>query len=228
MKNEKGGGSARLLAFILTDMMSDVEGFHRAVVKVETPPTPRLLTPKRHEWAANFLNEELNEYCVAWNADDLPGAVDALVDLIYVAMGRLLEMGIPPSEAWDPVQRANMAKERGMTHRGSDTDAAKPEGWLPPDHESLIRNLTLRGAVSESLLEATAIRLERGAAYNKGSVRREDHFPLGTTSLFDAMWLKMIRMRSDVEAGHPINRDHPRDLINYADFMLCLMDGREM
>lgn len=216
---------------MLEDMMNDVAVFHDRVVKCPAPPVPQLLTRERHEWAAKFLAEELGEYMDAYAAGSLPDAVDALVDLVYVAIGRLLEMGIPPSEAWDPVQRANMAKERGRTKRGVDTDATKPDGWMPPDHETLIRNLALRAAVSQNLLEATAVRLERGAAYNVGDVSREEHFCLGVISTFSVMWMKACRMRSDINADRndpKINRDHPRDIINYMDFMMSQIDGREL
>lgn len=223
--------NTNLIRRMLEDMMDDVEEFHRRVVKVQTPAAPRLLSQERQTWSENFLQEELDEFRKAYAEGNLPDAVDALVDTVYVAIGRLLEMGVPPTEAWDPVQRANLAKERGRTHRGVDTDAAKPEGWMPPDHETLMKNLALRSCVSQSLLEATAIKMERGANYNKGTVRREDHFPLGITSTFDAMWLKIIRLRSDIEEnpGAPVvNRDHPRDLINYADFMMCQIDKRPL
>lgn len=217
-----------LMRRMLEDMMADVAEFHEQVVHVATPPEPTLLTIERQNWSVNFLQEELDEFKQAHHDSNLPDAVDALVDLIYVAIGRLLEMGVPPTEAWDPVQRANMAKQRGKTHRGVDTDAAKPEGWLPPDHETLMKNLVLRSAVPPAMLEATAVLLQRGAAYNKGSVTRKDHFPLGMASIFTMLWIKIIRMRSDVEAGHVVNRDHLIDIINYANFGVNLLDGREL
>lgn len=229
MKNLRGeGGATRLLAFILEDMTRDVDEFHREVIGLCAPAAPRLLSPERQAWAENFLAEELEEYRCAWLNGSVPDAADALVDLVYVAIGRLLEMGIPPSEAWDLVHRANMAKQRGRSpHRDSDQDAAKPEGWMPPDHAALIENLALRREVSQSLLEATAIRLERGAVYNDG-MRREDHFPFGAKSVFQMMHVKHMRLLADLNAGRPINRDHPRDLINYADFLMCLTDRRPM
>lgn len=229
MDNGKEGGATRLLAFILADMTADVAEFHREVVHVESPPTPRFLSPERHKWAVGFLQEELNEYKLAIETMDLPGAIDALVDLTYVAIGRLLEHGVPPSEAWDPVQRANMAKRLGQTHRGSDTDAAKPDGWMPPDHEALVKNLALRSAVCEVFLEATAVALQRGAAYNHaGGVRREDHFPFGMTSIFQMLHVKHMRMMADIQAGRTVDRDHLVDTINYARFGVDLLDGREM
>ncbi len=42
------------------------------------------------------------------------------------------------------------------------------------------------------------------------------------------MWVKIIRMKADLDAGRPIKRDHPIDLINYARFMVDFIDGRPM
>ena len=227
-KNRGEGGSARLLRLMLEGMTSDVDDFHNRVIGLPVVQSPTLLPEPRHVWAKDFLQEELNEYCDAWANQDLEDAVDALVDLVYVAIGRLLEMGIPPQEAWDVVHRANMAKVRGKSpHRNSETDAAKPENWEPPDHGPMIAALALRAAVAPALLEATAVRLRRGAVYNDG-MRREDHFPFGARSVFQMMHVKHMRMLADLNAGRPVTRDHPVDLINYAGFLVDLLDGREM
>ena len=229
MTNDKEGGATRLLKFMLTGMMADVAEFHDKVVNLPVTSTPQLLNADRHKWAVNFLREEIAEYIDARSMSNLEDAVDALVELVYVAIGRLLEMGINPQEAWDVVHRANMVKQRGRSpHRDSEHDAMKPDGWQPPDLEPLIANMTLRAAVQPALLEATAIYLKRGIEYNKGTVRRDDHFPLGMASIFSLMWVKMIRIRSDVEAGHAVDRDHLLDLINYASFGVNFLDGRTL
>lgn len=229
MTDKKGGGATRLLAIMLSNMMADVEEFHENVVGLKTAGPPRLLSLDRQNWAEKFLLEELDEFRSAYQADNLEDAVDALVDLVYVAVGRLLEMGVDPREAWDTVHRANMTKVRGKSpHRDSQDDAAKPADWRPPNHGPLIAAMALRASVRPALLEATAVMLERGAAYNGGSVKRDHHFPLGTTSIFDILWLKMIRMRADVESGRPIARDHLVDMINYAGFGVDILDGRPL
>lgn len=54
------------------------------------------------------------------------------IDLIYVALGALVEAGISPEEAaavWAEVHRANMDKAISP----GEWKAAKPEGWRPPD-----------------------------------------------------------------------------------------------
>jgi predicted HAD superfamily Cof-like phosphohydrolase len=91
-----------------------------------------------HERIA-FLQEELDELRAAAAANDLAGQADALVDLVYVAKGTALMLGLPWEELWTVVQRANMAKTRGTTKRGVKADCAKPPGWAPPDLDGALR-----------------------------------------------------------------------------------------
>lgn len=69
---------------------------------------------------------------------------DALVDLVYVALGTAHLMRLPFEEMWAEVQRANMEKERAVaggdarSKRGHDLDVVKPAGWRGPDHWPLI------------------------------------------------------------------------------------------
>jgi predicted HAD superfamily Cof-like phosphohydrolase len=57
---------------------------------------------------------------------------DALIDLVYIAKGTAIMMGLPWEELWSDVQRANMSKERGVGKRGHLVDVIKPEGWVGP------------------------------------------------------------------------------------------------
>lgn len=54
-----------------------------------------------------------------------------LADLIYVAVGAALELGIPLGAVWAEVHTANMRKVGGG--RRGDGKVLKPEGWTPPD-----------------------------------------------------------------------------------------------
>ena len=210
----------------LINMMTDVDEFQRKILELPCAPGP--LAEHRFDFKVGHMHEELNEFETAYAEGHLDAQVDALVDLIYVAFGALLEMGVPPDEAFGTVHEANMRKVRGETKRGEAHDAVKPDGWTPPSHAELLAALRLRSKVSAPLLEATIIVQERAASYNAGTVRREDHFPLGVTSIFQMMWVKLIRMRSDIEAGRPVNRDHLIDFINYASFGVNHLDGRPL
>lgn len=90
-----------------------------------------------------FLTEELVELQDAWVANSRVDMFDALLDLVYVAMGTAHLMGLPWQAGWDEVQRANMTKVRAASDgtdskRSSGWDVIKPPGWTPPDLESVL------------------------------------------------------------------------------------------
>lgn len=109
----------------------DVKAFHRKFEMLDND-TPRHLTKRKLFERVEFLQEELMELSVAVLDQDLAAQADALIDLVYVAMGTASMMGLPWEELWDDVHRANMAKVRGTTHRGNKVDVMKPEGWVGP------------------------------------------------------------------------------------------------
>lgn len=96
-----------------------------------------------------FLQEELNELVDAFMVHDLDGQADALIDLVYVAKGTAVMMGLPWEKLWDDVQRANMSKVRGVGKRGHKVDLVKPPGWQGP-HTGHI--LQVAGYVEEEWL----------------------------------------------------------------------------
>jgi predicted HAD superfamily Cof-like phosphohydrolase len=103
---------------------------------------PRLLDSMTVRFRLKFLEEELMEFRVSAISDDMPGMADALIDLVYVAMGTAYTMGLPWQPLWNEVQRANMSKVRASSadesKRGSSLDVVKPEGWKGPDIEGVL------------------------------------------------------------------------------------------
>lgn len=93
---------------------------------------PGHLTKRKLHERFEFMSEELKEFADAAAVQDLAGMADALIDLCYVLKGTAIMLGLPWEELWADVHRANMAKVRGMTHRGHLVDACKPPGWVPP------------------------------------------------------------------------------------------------
>ena len=85
-----------------------------------------------------LLQEELDEFKAACVSQDLEELADALVDLVYVAKGTAALMNLPWHRHWAEVHRANMDKRPGVTKRGHEVDGAKPEGWEPPDHATIL------------------------------------------------------------------------------------------
>lgn len=116
----------------MSNLVCDVAKFHQIILQ-----QPQL-TPE-DQWRGfltlrhNFIEEELRELNTAIYDADLVGAVDGLLDIIYVAIGTLYTLGLPFDPLWNAVHTANMQKERGLTKRGVFYDARKPEGWVGPE-----------------------------------------------------------------------------------------------
>ena len=85
------------------------------------------------------LNEEAEEFQMAYDNLDFIGTIDALIDSIYFAVGAMYKQGLDArqiSQCMDAVHQANMEKKLGVNHHrgdGSAADAVKPEGWVSPE-----------------------------------------------------------------------------------------------
>lgn len=143
----------------------DVGEFHRKfdLPSEADPQPPAPLTPDVLSYRIAFMLEELAEFCESQGVKTIAGQLrsvmdlvrdmkveastagladggDALVDLVYVALGTAHLMRLPFNEMWDEVQRANLAKERAIrggdtrSKRGHDLDVVKPAGWRGPEH----------------------------------------------------------------------------------------------
>jgi predicted HAD superfamily Cof-like phosphohydrolase len=93
--------------------------------------TPTLITPARAAARAAWMREEVQEFIDAQNIYD---QADAMIDLMYFALGTLVEMGVPPTPLFDIVHQANMQKlwADGKPHYNADGKTIKPEGWQNP------------------------------------------------------------------------------------------------
>jgi len=125
----------------------DVLAFHYKFGVLPTRGVPHVPARDVTDFRTRFLQEELDEFKVAVELNDLPKALDALLDLVYVANGTALLMGISPEcwrEMWDEVQRANMTKVRASgadderSKRKHSLDVVKPAGWRGPQHEPIL------------------------------------------------------------------------------------------
>lgn len=113
-------------------MIKDVYEFNEKIIGTERLEKPQILNRERLLFALTAMYEELHEFTVANNQNNVGEALDAMIDLIYFAIGRCYEMGITEEQfnkCWKAVQEKNMAKKRGTKNRGTDQDAMKPEGW---------------------------------------------------------------------------------------------------
>lgn len=116
----------------LTRMIEQARRFAQEVIGLPIPVKPTQLDYDRKQWAMHALREELVEFRDATTIED---EADALIDLSYFALGRLVEMGLSPTALFDEVHAANMRKRRGKLSKRPGSlghDAVKPEGWTPP------------------------------------------------------------------------------------------------
>jgi predicted HAD superfamily Cof-like phosphohydrolase len=117
-----------------------VAEFHRAIGRV-LPERPTVPDAAELVFRLTLLTEEMTEVQEAVGSlkQKLPEAVTAdvfplaheLVDLLYVAYGALLALGITPDLAFAEIHRVNMHKTTGP--RRADGKQLKPQGWQAAD-----------------------------------------------------------------------------------------------
>lgn len=127
-------------------MIDEVVYFNREVLGI-SPRYPDKLVNAEKQWLLQALQEEVEELR---DAGSVAESVDALIDLIYFALGGLYRHGLLEDDirgCFTAVHSANLMKKRGVKasrpQDGSVADAVKPEGWKDPVH-----------TIQEILLEA--------------------------------------------------------------------------
>lgn len=122
-----------------------VRAFHRAVggAAPDAPTTPEAATLRLRQ---TLIREEYEEVAAAFEqalaAQGAGEAVDSvplaheLADLLYVAYGGLVELGVDGDAVFAEVHRANMEKTRGP--RRADGKQLKPPGWQPANVAGVI------------------------------------------------------------------------------------------
>lgn len=139
------------------NMMQDIKDFHEKFGLEYNGPV-KFLNKDLFSFRFAFMEEELMEYrseheigikAVITESQSgvemaLEESLDALVDLVYVALGTAYLHGFDFNEAWHRVHEANMAKVRAKkksdSKRGSIHDVVKPENWIAPNHSDLVHN----------------------------------------------------------------------------------------
>ena len=120
----------------MENLVKDVYTFNKEIIGTEQSEQPKTLSRERLLFALTALYEELGEFTMANNENNVGEAIDARIDLIYFAIGRCWEMNISEEQfynCWKAVQEKNMQKKRGKKDRGTEQDASKPEGWQAAD-----------------------------------------------------------------------------------------------
>lgn len=119
----------------MLDMVEDVLAFQRRF-GCHIGAYPQMPPQSVDTLRMKLVYEEYNELKAAWKKNDLPSLADAIVDLIYVLLGKAIAWGIDIRPIWREVHAANMRKEGGGLR--SDGKILKPPGWQAPRVEELI------------------------------------------------------------------------------------------
>jgi predicted HAD superfamily Cof-like phosphohydrolase len=114
----------------LESAFDDVKDFHSRFGH-PVRETPGMLTAERAAARAAWMQEEVAEFLAA---QTVPDQADAMIDLIYFAVGTLVEMGVRPQALFDIVHSANMTKlwPDGKPRWRDDGKTIKPPGWVDP------------------------------------------------------------------------------------------------
>ena len=155
-QNAVRGMLHQMIDLVPGQLFRDIVRFHEKFGVRQTQDHGHKIVDDAMEFRLKFLMEELNEYATAVGARitsnergtfvefapdadfNVEDALDALIDLVYVALGTAYMHRFPFNEGWARVQAANMAKERATSaddersKRKHSIDIVKPEGWKPP------------------------------------------------------------------------------------------------
>ena len=118
------------MSYWLDEAFGEVADFHRAFghpIGSRPAHLPRHRVVARMSW----MTEELEELD---RATDVVEQADALIDLIYFALGTFVELGVKPGELFEVVHQANMSKlwPDGKPRYKVDGKVIKPGGWIDP------------------------------------------------------------------------------------------------
>jgi len=116
------------------DSFDDVKIFMEACDQTETG------LGKQSELYMELITEEFKELVDAYLVKDMVEIADACADLKWVIEGLEHTLNIPQQEVWDEVARSNLQKisPDGKVLKREDGKVQKPEGWTPPDIESIM------------------------------------------------------------------------------------------
>ena len=138
----------QMIDLVPGQLFRDIGRFHEKFELKPTDDPGHRLPDDVIKFRIKFMREELQEYeeAVSYSPTfdvingnfDAELAFDALIDLVYVALGTAYLHRFPFNEGWDRVQAANMKKVRAsgdddpLSKRKHSKDVVKPPGWVPP------------------------------------------------------------------------------------------------
>ena len=224
-----------LVAALVGRMLDKVQAFNVDVRGVQLPQTPQSLTREEAHRAVGAIGEEIKEFCEAVEAQDPLEQADALLDMVFFALGRLVEMGVPAWAVMQEISRANNDKQPGALSKRpgwNGRDAVKPVGWRGPDHSWLL-TFSLQDLekarrwdqLPETVQRIAKIATSKGGDYNNIAGGRDAYFPFGHMSYAQVLHMKVARIQSLINSqavgktpNHEGLADSIDDLLNYGVF----------
>jgi len=123
----------------MTSVFEQVAEFHQRF-DMPVPKEPGMPDNDMIAKRLEFMHEELCEFMDAAADNNMVGMFDAILDLIYVAAGTGLYMGLSAetlAKGFEAVHDANMEKIKVVSaddsKRGTAHDVKKPPGWVGPE-----------------------------------------------------------------------------------------------
>lgn len=121
--------------------LNHVKAFHEAFGH-PVAEKPQLVDRDLWFLRGTLLGEELEEYALACDEEDLVGVADALADQLYILLGTMHVHGMQDKieEIFDEVQRSNMSKlgEDGKPIYREDGKVLKGPNFSEPNIKDII------------------------------------------------------------------------------------------
>lgn len=125
----------------MNKLLKDVVKFHKAYGQ-PVPKVPKVPSEDRVSLRIRLIEEELNEFRNGAQKGDLVESADALIDLLYVVNGAIIEFGLKDiaDKLHDEVQNSNMSKlgEDGKPLYRADGKVAKGPNFFEPNLKAII------------------------------------------------------------------------------------------
>jgi predicted HAD superfamily Cof-like phosphohydrolase len=224
------------------DMFRMVADFQEEVLEVPARTWAESIPAERLEFMVKTLQEEVDEFNAGvteyTRTGDKAAMADALMDVMYFALGHCYQAGINPYIWFSAVHNSNMQKRFASTERGA-TDAAKPEGWISPEDAAATANKVAEGVFAEVkpkaqchelFQRANAIMAGKAEDYNSNGVQLGDYFEC-EEDFICFIRAKYLRLKSlvgsDGAANFESQEDSLIDLCNYASFYYDFLNEKE-
>lgn len=112
--------------------------FNEKVLGIAQRDVGHMLSDNEADISIKCLQEEVDEFVDACDADAYIDQIDAIIDLTYFAFGVLYKLGLTPMQieaCCNAVHEANMQKKLGTNAKRATgaADAVKPAGWESPE-----------------------------------------------------------------------------------------------